>query len=94
MDENEPRYVVCRNGVFVLPERILRALASHTRGSVFLREDDDMLTISAAELTDGWRRPLTRRFRAAMFREATRLAIVDLNGSLRIMGVAWRLGRG
>lgn len=90
MDEKDSQYVVCRNGVFVLPDEVLRALSSHCRGAVYLREDEDMLTISSAQLTGGWRRPLTARFRAAMFREATRLAIVDLNGSLRIIGVRWR----
>jgi hypothetical protein len=92
MDEKEPQYVVCRNGVFILPETIVRSLAAHARGLVYTREDDDVLTISASQLTGGHRRPLTARFRALMFRQATQLAIVDLNDSLRIMGVNWRKG--
>lgn len=90
MYEMEPQYVICRNGVFVLPDRVVRSLSAHCRGSVYLREDEDVLTISASQVLDGHRRPLTARFRVLMFREATRLAIVDVHDSLRIMGIEWR----
>ncbi len=88
MDANETLYVVCRNGVFVLPEAVFAALSSFvTNGFVYLREDEDVLTISTTRLTDGRRRVLQPRFRAPMFREATKLAIVDLKESIRVMAV-------
>ena len=90
MDEKEPHYVVCRNGVFLLPEAIVRSLTAHTRGPVYCREDHDVLTISTSQIVDGWKRPLSARFRATMFRDATKLAIVDLHDSIRVMGVEWR----
>ena len=90
MSEMEPQYVACRNGVFILPDAVLRVMSAHCRGLVYLREDEEVLTISASQLAGGHKRPLTARFRVAMFREATRLAIVDVHDSLRIMGVEWR----
>ena len=91
MDANEPHYVVCQNGVFLLPESLLRALAAQTRRFVYLRQDEDSLTISTTRIADGHRRVLHARMRAPMFREATRLAIVDLRESVRVMGVEWRV---
>ncbi|HYI10599.1 MAG TPA: hypothetical protein VEK57_16180 [Thermoanaerobaculia bacterium] len=91
MDANEGLYVVCQNGVFILPARVYETLSSLvTNGFVYLRQDDDSMTISPTRITDGRRRVLNTRFRAPMFREATRLAIVDLNDSIRVMGVEWR----
>jgi hypothetical protein len=91
MDAKEGLYVVCQNGVFILPERVYEALSSQvTNGFVYLRQDDDTLTIATSRITDGRRRMLNTRFRAPMFREATRLAIVDLKDSIRVMGVEWR----
>jgi hypothetical protein len=90
MDEKTPHYVVCRNGVFFLPDELVQTLSVHCRGHVYFREDEDVLTISSSQVRGGRGRPLTPRFRAAMFRDATRLAIVDLNDSLQVMGVAWR----
>lgn len=91
MDANEPLYVVCRNGVFTLPESVYKSLAaSVTNGFVYLRQDEDTLTISTQRITDGRRRILQNHYRAAMFRDATKLAIVGLDDSLRVMGVEWR----
>ena len=91
MDANQGLYIVCQNGVFILPDRVYEALSSMvTNGFVYLRQDDDSLTISTTRITDGRRRVLNTRFRVPMFREATRLAIVDLNDSIRLMGVEWR----
>jgi hypothetical protein len=91
MDANEGLYIVCQNGVFILPDRVYEALSSLvTNGFVYLRQDDDSLTISTSRIADGRRRVLNTRFRAPMFREATRLAIVDLKDSIRVMGVEWR----
>jgi hypothetical protein len=88
MDANEPLYVVCRNGTFILPESVYRALeALVTNGFVYLRQDQDTLTISTTRLIDGHRRPLNARIRVQMFRTATRLGIVNLRESIRVMAV-------
>jgi len=88
MDANEPLYVVCRNGVFVIPDGIYRSLSAVvSNGFVYLREDPDVLTISARPITDGRRRLLNSRFRALMFRNSTRLAIVNLKESIRVMAI-------
>ena len=88
MDANEPFYVVCRNGVFLLPDRIVQSLALLVKnGAVYLRQDSDSMTISTIHIADSHRRPLNARFRATMFKKATRLAIVDLNESIQIMAV-------
>lgn len=89
MKENEPLYVVCRNGVFTLPDAVVKSLESHVRnGYVYLRQDDDALTISTTRITDGRRRVLQPRFRVPMFRRARQLAIVDLRESIRVMPVS------
>lgn len=91
MDPKEPMYVVCHNGVFLLPDELVKALGSLiTSGFVYLRQDEDVLTISTTRLTDGRRRVLQSRFRAPMFRDATKLAIVDLKESIRVMAVERR----
>ncbi len=88
MDAKEPLYVVCRNGVFILPEHVVKALSAQiTNGFVYLRQDDDSLTISTTRIADGRRRVLSGRFRAPMFRDATRLGIVDYRESLRVIAV-------
>lgn len=88
MDANESLYVVCHNGVFSLPESVYKSLARLvTNGFVYLRQDFDMLTISTERITGGYRRVLQTRFRAQMFREATRLGIVNLNDSIRVIAV-------
>jgi hypothetical protein len=98
MDAKEPLYVVCQNGVFILPEHVVRMLSAQApHGFVYLREDEDSLTISTSRLAAGKRRVLNARFRSPMFREATKLGIVDYRDSLRIMPVEWRVnatGRG
>ena len=87
----EPQYVVCRNGVFLLPDGVMQSLSSFvSNGFVYTREDEDTLTISTVRLTDGRRRALQSRFRAPMFRDATMLAIVDLKESIRVMAVERR----
>lgn len=82
-------YVVCNNGVFNLPEEIFRSLSAFaTNGFVYLREDDDVLTISTTKITGGRRRTLNTHYRSPMFRGASELAIVDLRESIRVMAVA------
>jgi hypothetical protein len=88
---NEPLYVVCHNGVFILPDRVVESLSTLvTNGFVYLREDEDVLTISTTRLAEGRRRLLQSRFRAPMFRDAVKLAIVDLKESIRVMAVEKR----
>lgn len=88
MSGNEEHFVACRHGVFTLPETIYKSLAALvTNGFVYLREDHDVLTISTTKIADGHRRVLHTRYRSQMFRQATRLAIVNLNESIRVMAV-------
>ena len=91
MPSDETDYVVCHNGVFMLPDQFVNALSAFiTNGFVYLREDEDTLTISTTRLPGGHRRVLQSRFRAPMFRDATKLAIVDLKDSIRVMAVERR----
>jgi hypothetical protein len=88
MDANEPQYVVCHNGVFTLPDAVYKSLAALVKnGFVYLRQDEDALTISTTRLVDGRRRVLNTHFRSPQFRGATKLAIVDLKESIRVMPV-------
>ncbi len=92
MDAKDPLYVVCQNGVFILPDFVFRALSSQvTNGFVYLRQDEDSLTISTSRIADGRRRVLNARFRSPMFREAIKLGIVDYRDSVRVMAVEWRV---
>src|SRR5688500_14020879 len=89
MDANEPLYVVCRNGAFILPDVIYRSLAALvTNGFVYVREDEDTLTISTTRSTGGYRNLLNARVRVPMFRGATWLGIVDLRESIRVMAIS------
>lgn len=88
MPANEPYYVVCNNGVFSLPEELYESLLPLVRnGFVYLRQDDDVLTISPILMTDGRRRMLNTWYRVQMFRGAKTLAIVNLRESLQVMAV-------
>lgn len=89
MDAKEALYVVCHNGVFVLPDQVFQTLSAQVRnGFLYLRQDDEVLTISTQRVVDGHRRALSPRFRVPMFREAKKLAIVNLRESLRVMIVS------
>ena len=91
MAANETRYVACNNGFFVLPDETFLSLSEQaTKGFVYVREDEDALTIAATRLVDGRRRALANPYRAPMFRGATRLAVIDLKDSLRVMAVEWK----
>jgi hypothetical protein len=84
-------YVACQNGLFVLPEKVLAALeVLAPRKIVYLRQDEDSLTISPERIADGRRRQLHAHYKVPMFRTATKLAIVDMRDSIRLMAVAWR----
>ena len=85
---NEPLYIVCRNGYFTLPEPIYKSLAALVKNNfVYMREDDDALLISTTRIAGGYRRALNTHFRAPMFRDNTRLGIVDLKEAIRVMAV-------
>ncbi len=89
MDANHEQYVVCHNGVFVLPDGVFQSLAELvTSGFVYFRQDDEVLTISTTRLDGGHRRQLNARFRAPMFRTARKLAIVNYHESVRVMAVS------
>lgn len=80
--------IVCRDGVFHLPEEIVDSLRTHSkRGFVYLREDGEVLTISSNHIEGSRRRVLRSRFRSFLFRAETQLAVIDLRGSVRVMGV-------
>lgn len=82
-------YVLCSNGVFNLPEEIYRSLSAlATNGFVYLREDEDVLTISTTKIDGGRRRTINTHYRSPMFRDAMQVAIVDLRESIRVMAVA------
>jgi hypothetical protein len=88
MDANQPLFVVCRNGVFLLPQHVYATLASQvTNGWVYVRQDEESLTISTTRITGGFRRLLHIRMRAPMFRGATKLGIVDYKESIRVISV-------
>lgn len=85
----EPLYVVCHHGVFTLPDSIYQSLAAQTKHNfVYMRQDEDALLISTTRVVDGHRRVLNTHFRAPMFRNASRLAIVDLKEAIRVMPIA------
>ena len=89
MDANEPHYVGCHNGVFLLPDSVYHSLAALvTNGFVYTRQDEEVLTISTTRITDGRRRVLNLRYRASMFRDAKKLAIVNYQESVRVMAVS------
>lgn len=89
MDANEPLFVVCRKGVFALPEHICKLLHSlMENGFVYTREDEDVLTISTTRITEGRRRLMRGHFRVPMFRDAKKLAIVNYQESVRVMVVS------
>jgi hypothetical protein len=90
----KPAIVPCANGVFEIPLPMfeqMRVAAAY--GMVFVREDEDSMTISADELADGKRRQLHPHYRAHGFREATRLVIVPMPSMLKVMPVHWRVRR-
>lgn len=84
----EPQYVECNHGAFWLPDAIYHSLAGNvTNNFVYLREDEDVLTISSTRLAGGRRRLLNARIRSMMFRNARMLGIVNYRESLRVIAV-------
>ena len=66
--------------------------SQNPRKIVYLREDEDSLTISPLPIEGGRRRQLHAHYKAPMFRTATQLAILDMRDSIRLMAVEWRDG--
>ena len=88
MDANQQHFVVCHRGVFILPDALYESLSNFlSHGALYIREDEEVLTISATKLEGGYRRAASSRFRIPMFREARTLGIVDFRDSLRVMVV-------
>jgi hypothetical protein len=72
----------------VLPDDVFERFAEQVpKRMVYLREDDDVLTIARERIPGGRRRQFVHRYRAAMFRGARLLAIVNYQESLRVMAV-------
>jgi len=83
--------VPCANGIFLLPDSTFERLAANSRsGLVFIREDEDGVTISPEPLSDGRRRQLKKKCKALSLREATEVELIDMGDDVRIMPVEWR----
>jgi hypothetical protein len=91
MTANQPYYVPCSNGFFMLPDSVFASLSAQaSKGFVYVRQDEDSMLIATTRITDGRRRAVNNHYRAPMFRDATRLAIVDMNDGLRVTAVEWK----
>lgn len=88
---SEPTFIPCVGGLFVLPPDIQTSLSENAaKGLVYIRQDDETLTISPFWIQDGKRRRLAGEMKVGMFRTASRLAILPLPEGIRIMAVEWR----
>lgn len=86
--------IQCSGGSFELPPSAFALLeAACVSEMVYLRQDEDTLTISPVRLVDGRRRRLRTHYRVAMFRTATRLAVLELGDTIVIMPAQWRPAR-
>ncbi|HEY5609596.1 MAG TPA: hypothetical protein VIL97_00200 [Thermoanaerobaculia bacterium] len=90
----EPRVVVCNNGFITLPDEIYETLRSAApNGIVYVREDQDVVTISIGKLKDARRRQLHHRYRIRALRDAARVAIIELPDGVQLMPAEWRTAR-
>lgn len=81
----------CSGGTFELPPSAFARLeAACVSGLVYLRQDEDILTISPVRLVDGRRRRLRNHYRVPMFRTVTRLAVLELGDTIVLMPAQWR----
>lgn len=72
----------------MLPDDVFEAFAEQVpKRMVYLREDEDVLTIARERIPGGRPRQLAARYRSPMFRAAKLLAVVNYRESLRIMAV-------
>ena len=99
---DEPRFdapveilpVRCINGVFMIPDALLRKLQNDSpKGYMYLRQDEDVLTIAPFRLADGRRRMVNARVRAPIFRQATHVMVVPVGETLQVMPIDWRGSR-
>jgi hypothetical protein len=87
-------HIHCAGGAFSLPASAFARLEDAcTSGLVYLRQDEDTLTISPVKLADGRRRRLNNHYRVTGFRTATRLAVMELGETIVLMPVQWRGSR-
>lgn len=90
----ESRVVACNNGFIVLPDELYETLRSGAvNGSVYLREDEDVVTISVAKLQGARRRLLNHGYRIHALREASRVAIIEFPEGVQLMPAEWRGSR-
>jgi len=91
----DPTFIPCAGGLFTLPPEISASLnEASPKGLIYVRQDDETFTISVERIQDGRRRRLANEMKVAMFRTATKLAILNLPEGVRIMAVEWRSGKG
>lgn len=88
LEQNE---IACHGGAFTLPDEVFRYLKeASTSGLVYLRHDEDTVVISPVPIPDGRRRQINRQYRADIFRNATRLKVMEMGETIRLMAVHWR----
>jgi hypothetical protein len=86
-----PLTLPCTNGEFVLPEEVFSTLqAASPGGIVYIRQDDEMLTISPTRIAGARRKQLSRQLYARMFRFATSLMVLDMIENFRLQATEWR----
>lgn len=87
----QPVFVPCINGLFSIPDELFEGLRQACpQGTLYIRQDEDILTISPTRITDARKRHLNQRYRIPMFRTATQLAVIDMVENIRVMAVQWR----
>lgn len=80
--------------MFTLPPELFDVLKNAApAGFVFLREDEDVLTISAEKMNGSRRRQLNHTYKALSFRSAILLSVVNIADTLQLMPVEWRKRR-
>jgi len=90
----QPLFVPCINGLFAIPDELFEGLRQACpEGTLYIRQDEDVLTISPTRIADARKRHLNQRYRIPMFRTATQLAVIDMVENIRIMAVQWRTHR-
>jgi hypothetical protein len=83
--------IACVSGVFTLPDEMFRNLKrAAANGLIYIRQDEDSMILSPTRIADGRRRQLNRQYRAQIFRTATRLAVIEMGDTVRLMAVQWR----
>lgn len=74
-----------------LPQEVYEALrAASPSGMVFLRHDEDVLTISPTRFLDARRRQLHQSYRSPILRAAVKASVMVLGEVIQVMPVEWR----